>query len=335
MRRLPGCNHWIVRSIANELRAVVALYRAAQRMRSGDFAAHAFEWLRERIAFDQGVIVTSLRSDPTWVDAHFAGVEDPRALMESHSRVRHLDLLGVRMLGEPSRAHRLDLDDPALAGAQFAPFREHLQRFGGIHVLGIALPIGDGDTSSVFMLVRGAVAHRFEDGEVELFDAFAPHIAEAAAINRARWLPLGRMPDVDALSVALLGPDGRFMQTTSPFARLFWPDAPPASAYLPESILAELRKGRAWPLPDGAHSLYGQVDESGDWLLRIRSSGPLDRLSAREREIAALFARGASHKGIAEELALAPATVRNHLQKVYAKLGVSSRDELVALLARP
>src|SRR4051812_2085967 len=94
---------------------VIELYRSAQRMRPGDFAAHAFEWLRGRILFDQGVIVTSRRSDPTWLDAHFSGVDDPRALMESHAKVRSLDVLSTRMLSNVSRAYRIDVDDPVIA----------------------------------------------------------------------------------------------------------------------------------------------------------------------------------------------------------------------------
>lgn len=305
-------------------------------MRPGDFAAHAFEWLRERIPFDQGVIVTSRTDDPTWLDAHFAGVADPRGLMENYAKVRHLDVLSQRMLSSSLRAHRIDVADPEIAGPRFTLLREHFLRFNGIHILGIAVPVDEGAMSSVFMLVRGEVDHRFEDEELEFFELFAPHFAEAAAINRLRWLLFREAaPDADALPVALLSPDGRFTQMTAGFARLFWPEAPPVSAYLPESIFAELRRGRASQLPDGRHSLYGQPDDSGGWLLRIRSSGPLDRLTPRQRQIAAMFARGVQCKEIADELELTLATVRNHLQNIYQKLGVHDRDSLAAVLVRP
>lgn len=256
--------------------------------------------------------------------------------MESHAKVRHLDVLSQRMLSRPFEAHRIDVDDPGIAGSHFALFREHLLRFRGIHVLGIAVPVGQGAVSSVFMLIRGEVGHRFKDREVNMFEAFAPHFAEAAAVNRLRWLLFSDgVPDADTLAVAMLGSDGRFTQMTSGFARLFWPEAPPVSAYLPELVFADLRKGRASQLPDGKHTLYAQADDSGGWLLRIRSSGPLDQLTPRERQVAGLFARGVSHKGIAEDLGLTPATVRNHLRHLYEKLGVHDRDALVALLATP
>lgn len=51
-------------------------------------------------------------------------------------------------------------------------------------------------------------------------------------------------------------------------------------------------------------------------------------LSPREREIAALVARGMCNKEIARELALRNQTVRNTLTKVYRKTGIRTRTEL-------
>lgn len=53
-------------------------------------------------------------------------------------------------------------------------------------------------------------------------------------------------------------------------------------------------------------------------------------LTAREREIVALVAEGLSNRAIAEQLVVSTRTVENHLHRAYAKLGVSSRAELVA-----
>jgi DNA-binding CsgD family transcriptional regulator len=53
-------------------------------------------------------------------------------------------------------------------------------------------------------------------------------------------------------------------------------------------------------------------------------------LTAREREIGTLAAAGITSRQIAERLHLSKRTVENHLQNVYAKLGVRSRAELAA-----
>jgi DNA-binding CsgD family transcriptional regulator len=51
-------------------------------------------------------------------------------------------------------------------------------------------------------------------------------------------------------------------------------------------------------------------------------------LTRREREVAGLAAQGRTNRDIADELVVSVRTVENHLQRVYAKLGVGSRDEL-------
>jgi DNA-binding CsgD family transcriptional regulator len=55
-------------------------------------------------------------------------------------------------------------------------------------------------------------------------------------------------------------------------------------------------------------------------------------LTAREREVALLAASGASSREIAARLDLSVRTVDNYLGRVYAKLGVSSRNRLAAVL---
>jgi predicted ATPase/DNA-binding CsgD family transcriptional regulator/Tfp pilus assembly protein PilF len=53
-------------------------------------------------------------------------------------------------------------------------------------------------------------------------------------------------------------------------------------------------------------------------------------LTAREREIAALIARGMSNRGIADELVISPATAARHVANIFTKLGFSSRAQLAA-----
>ena len=52
--------------------------------------------------------------------------------------------------------------------------------------------------------------------------------------------------------------------------------------------------------------------------------------TAREREVATLLARGLSRADIAEELVLSAHTVEDHPKSLYEKVGVASRQELVA-----
>ena len=56
---------------------------------------------------------------------------------------------------------------------------------------------------------------------------------------------------------------------------------------------------------------------------RARPAG----LTARELEVLLLVARGASSRDVAQQLVIAEKTARNHIERIYVKLGVSTRAE--------
>ena len=57
-----------------------------------------------------------------------------------------------------------------------------------------------------------------------------------------------------------------------------------------------------------------------------------EELTYREEQIARLVRDGRSNKEIARDLALGQPTVKTHLMRMYRKLGVSNRTELVGAL---
>jgi DNA-binding CsgD family transcriptional regulator len=62
-----------------------------------------------------------------------------------------------------------------------------------------------------------------------------------------------------------------------------------------------------------------------------RDPGAASSLTPQERRIAYFVSEGASNKEVASQLFLSPKTVEYHLGKVFQKLGVGSRADLVAL----
>ena len=62
----------------------------------------------------------------------------------------------------------------------------------------------------------------------------------------------------------------------------------------------------------------------------LNSPEPAVSLSPREQEIARLVAKGLPNKAIAAVLEISPWTVATHLRRVFGKLAVSSRAEMVA-----
>jgi len=63
---------------------------------------------------------------------------------------------------------------------------------------------------------------------------------------------------------------------------------------------------------------------------QAENTDELDRLSAREREVMRLIARGYAYKEVAAELFISIKTVETHVSAVLRKLQLSSRHELTA-----
>ena len=64
---------------------------------------------------------------------------------------------------------------------------------------------------------------------------------------------------------------------------------------------------------------------------RRRDPSTLDQLTPQELQIAGLVASGMTNRQIAAQLYLSPRTIDYHLRKVFSKLGLSSRTELVRM----
>jgi DNA-binding NarL/FixJ family response regulator len=66
----------------------------------------------------------------------------------------------------------------------------------------------------------------------------------------------------------------------------------------------------------------------------IRPTEILAALTARELQVLDLVAEGLTNKEIARRLAVSPATVKAHVERIIAKLGVSDRTQAAVLVAR-
>jgi RNA polymerase sigma factor (sigma-70 family) len=66
----------------------------------------------------------------------------------------------------------------------------------------------------------------------------------------------------------------------------------------------------------------------------VRPADALNTLTPREREVLAQVAEGLTNKEIARLLSVSPATIKAHVERIIAKLGVSDRTQAAVLVAR-
>ena len=93
------------------------------------------------------------------------------------------------------------------------------------------------------------------------------------------------------------------------------------------STVEAIHRGEA---PSSTSVVAGVVRRLLDLAADVEPDAEPNPLSKRERSVLDQVARGLSNKEIADALGISPATVKNHVHRILAKLDVASRREAVA-----
>ena len=132
------------------------------------------------------------------------------------------------------------------------------------------------------------------------------HFCKALALQGNLPMPLARAETLIA--------QGRFLRLSGR------PKDARNSLHLAIDTLASTGAGRLIAMATGELAVAGG---------RRSRQSPHARLTAQEKRISALAASGLTNSQIATRLFLSPKTVDHHLSSIYAKLGISSRRELM------
>ncbi len=207
-------------------------------------------------------------------------------------------------------------------------------------------------------IARRAASGPFEQRDVDALAAAAGAIARGIRAS-LRFDAARRGTGVEAPGLVVLGPQDEVELITPPARELLASLRPERATYADDAMatpvlaLASFVRGApeagqgglnavTVPSSDGWITLHASLPgPPGDGRIAIvleRAGGARSatvRLeafgaTAREREVATLLARGLSRAELAETLVLSPHTVEDHVKSLYEKLGVASRQELVA-----
>jgi two-component system response regulator NreC len=134
---------------------------------------------------------------------------------------------------------------------------------------------------------------------------------------------LKKSPETAVVILSMYGNDCYVMEALQAGAKAYvLKDSPPEELMRAIREAAAGRRYLAPPLSDNAVEAYMRKAED-------KVLDPFDMLSAREREVMHMVARGATSSQVAEKLCISPRTVEVHRARLMQKLGLKNRTELI------
>jgi DNA-binding CsgD family transcriptional regulator len=238
-----------------------------------------------------------------------------------------------------------------------ARYRDVLQPSGIPHELRAAFLIR-GRVWGAVHIARRAESGPFTERDAGALARVAGSIAHGIRAS-LRFDAARRVTGAEAPGLVVLSPSDEVELITPPaqplLASIRSPATTPRNEALASPVLALAGFVRRTPASEHGGANVVTVPGTDGWVTLHASQpgGPTDgrvaivlerasaaqsatvRLEAagatlREREVATLLARGRSNAEIAEALVLSPHTVQDHIKSLYEKVGVASRQELVA-----
>lgn len=303
---------------------VLELQRLARDRPIEQFHVQALELAKQLIPFDKAWWGRAAMTDgvPEVHSSHLYNLP-PEYLTDWHS-IRHDDVTVGLTCATPGKTVVIDSTD-STPGLRWLGERHGFREF-------ICVIHADPRTGLLdhLTLYRAADATPFEARDTLLLDNLMQHLAAAISANQIRTLVAKRESLTHSRNMALAVCDARGTLHCAErgFIDLLLGEWPTWSGpRLPAAITRQGYQG---------NGLVLEASAVGDMLLLTgRTQGPLQKLSARENDVAVRFGDGRTYKEIARDLGLAPNTVRHHIRAIYSKLGIRDKASIAHLLHPP
>lgn len=309
---------------------ILNLYGSAQECTTGEFQGQALDMLRQTLPFDSAAIIAASFSPDMVIALHSLHLyQQPLEKLADRKALVSPDIIladACRSRGRCVTMASADID------RRYHDLHAYCGKYAIAHSMVLISPATHHANLDVIALWRAGPERTYSTADTELGNLLLPHLTQAQAINSRLFSAPESQPPPG--SVRLLASLHGCLQFVEPLAAAMlqreWPEWDPPM--LPSALVEELRRpglGRYT-----GRTLVAHVMEQGGYLHIQLAQRPVGRpLTSVEGAVARLAASGLSYKDIAKRQGVSPATVRNQLHSVYAKLDVGNKTALVAALA--
>ena len=320
------------------------LYEGAQFFSVHDFSEYSLKAIKRRLQFDSASLV-----DYAVTGQHRVGIQTihlhQTPIERLHQRVSYAGEETLTAKGTlVSRDNILQAAIANRGRSVTADVRQafhkssmldYCHRFDNAHSLVIASPTREG-SFSLAAFWRADQKKAYSNDDVALSTYLLPHLLRAKQINQQLAIVGSanndsRVNSVRAIIMATF--DGRLYTISSMAIALLqreWKQwlPPVLPAKLMDTLASNARRRFVGTALTISASIQGNL-----LCLELAALSGADMLTPAEDKVAHLAAKGLQYKEIAKCVGAAPATVRNHLQAVYRKLGVTNKTALATAIS--
>lgn len=300
------------------------LYRETARVSLADFPVWALDLLQQTIKFDGAI----------WGTGHISSREfHTQTVLDVPSEIftqlkNHLDINPIFDQLVAAKGNAVDMAD-VLSDDNFYDSPVYHLCFKPLGIERILSSIHVDERSGIFTLLslyRFDRDQHFTEHEKNTQSRLLYHLLSAASYRQ--FLALNEIESSKSTEIksAICDCEGVYHVVDGGFLDIIEAHLSiPTQQKLPFKITPEQQEF-------SVDNLHFNQEKLGDlYRISVRVKNKLDGLSAREKQVVAGVCQGSTFKQIARQLQLSPSTVSNHLYRIYLKLGINTRSELVAL----
>lgn len=313
--------------------ALLDLYDAAQNLHITVFPRYALEIIKKFIDFDTAMIgLAKMGTDGHLTASYAFNYEEDAQINAEYLSIAHRDPITKSLFGSPGVVINFEAAKFITTHAE-RDIADYVRRRRHLHVLAIAPHYCPKHGNLGLSLRRADAKWVYKAAENRTLAMLMPHVREAFRINRALFSQQVALTSTEPLGgFCIFDAAGMIVYHDTPFEHFMRGVSPDFEGFKLPLRLRDVFCKQRQPCQALGHLLLQARWVGHFCFLSARPRNRLDALTPREQAVAQFYGTGLTYKEIGAELAISPATVRRHIEAVYAKLSIQNKADLAFLV---